>query len=209
MTRAARQVDYDHLVSELVGQGTRWEDAVQEVDETFLESKYDLSTLFRYQNEEEFKQKLKAEGYLRMFEQLMLNQDTTSVNLVFGIQGLTQNMQLRSNESVRVGTLRLIEQKGTFSTLIKVLGSLAGTSEDGEDGEEDDEDAEDEDEDENNVLQKLHILTFTSLLVQYPREEFLDYESLFILTEETAPILKAALDADCGEARYLKYTIQL
>lgn len=190
------------MVKEMLSQGASVEDAVQEVDETFIEGGYDLNSLFRYRNEEDLKQKAKVEGYLRMFEQLLVSHDA-SVNLVFGIQGLTQNLQSRGNETLRVGTLRLIEQKSTFTTIVKVLATLAAAAnneeiEDRSDGEDEDED---EDEDENKILQKLHILTFASIIAQYPREEFLDYENLLCLSEETAPLLKAAIDADCGEAR--------
>lgn len=202
MARFARQVDYDHMVKEMLSQGASVEDAVQEVDETFVEGGYDLNSLFRYRNDEDMKQKVKVEGYLRMFEQLLVSHDA-SVNLVFGIQGLTQNLQSRGNETLRVGTLRLIEQKSTFSTILRVLAAMAAASNDEEiedrsNGEDSDED---EDEDENKILQKLHILTFASIIAQYPREEYVDYETLLCLSEETAPLLKTAIDADCGEAR--------
>lgn len=202
MTRLARQIDYDHMVNELVTQqGASWEDAIQEVDETFSEGGYDLNSLFRYRNEEEFKQKTKTEGYLRMFEQLAAGFDA-SVNVIFGIQGLTQCIQSRGKEVIRTGTLRLVEQKKSFDTLIRVLGALSAESTENEDSNGEESDEED-DEDENKLLQKQNILNFIAILAQCPREDFLDYENFFCLSEETVAIFKAALDADGGEARYV------
>lgn len=202
MTKFARQVDYDHLVNDFVAQGASWEEAVVEANGTFVEGGYDLNGLFQYNSRQEYDQKTKAENYLRMFDQLLLAGDA-SVNLVFGLQGLTQNIQSRSSEVIRIGTLRLIEQRGTFQTLLKVLAHLSSEVEgeeiqDRSDGEDEDED---EDEDESKILQKQHLANFLQCLVDYPSDQYLDYSNFTMLNEENIPMLRTVLDADCGEAR--------
>jgi hypothetical protein len=204
MSNLARQVEYDHLVSELVATGQSWEDAIEETNATFIDSNYNLASLFRYRNQEEFEMKRKVESAVQELERIANGIPT--VNFVFALQGLVRNLQATqsSYEVVRIGTIRILERKSVFHIVLQALQALGKSDEEEEDEEnsngEDDDDEKDEIE-ENKVLSKLHLLSFLEILLDISPDCFLDYNSLFSMHEDEASLLKQLLDDDCGEAR--------
>lgn len=50
----ARQIEFDQLINDMLIEGMSLEDAVIETKETFIQSNYDLSLLFIYQNKSEY-----------------------------------------------------------------------------------------------------------------------------------------------------------
>jgi hypothetical protein len=88
----AKQVEFDTIVSEIIEEGSRVEDAVEEAKETFSSSGYDLSSLYLYDNETELRDKLAVEGNFKLMEETAAMEEDSMerrqklVNVYFAIQ---------------------------------------------------------------------------------------------------------------------------
>lgn len=209
MARLARQADFDNMVQMYVSDGASLTEAVEETVGALQDGGFSLDGIFLYQDQPQLEQKVKVESYLRMFDQVAQGAGSM-VNLVFGLQGLSQNLSSKAVEAVRRGTLRLVEDKMLLQISLRLLRSLTVSDdreiEDNSNGEEQDDE---DDEDEEKVKQKLHVLSFLNSVLELPSENFLNHSKFVALSVDDIEVLKSLLDADCGEFRLAAQYIAL
>lgn len=200
------QANYDQLVEGFLSDGLSLGDATNEAV-ACLEG-HDLSAVFQYTNARELEFKTKVDTYCKTIEQLVHGQQS-AVNVIFCLQGLSRNLSPppgsgSEGEVVRLGTLRLLEHRNIFKSLLQILHNLANNDEEEEqdrksNGEGSDED--DDNDDENKILQKENVLQFLNFMTAYPPSDYTSYEQCFGLAEEEIVGVCYALDADSSEAR--------
>ena len=98
---STRQIDYDHLIGELLNEGYSLEDAVSEANEIFEDGGFDLAKIFQYTTLKEKETKEALERNLLTVENAAVEKDTI-LNASFAFQGLRQALK-GADEFPRVG----------------------------------------------------------------------------------------------------------
>jgi len=203
MAKAARQVDFDQIVKDIVQSGNSWEEAAIEALETFEESNYDISGLFVYRSKVEYEEKEQLEKRCRTIEDVSTGKATV-VNMIFALQGLTQKL----NSPAGKMTMKLLESRNILNSLLQSLTIFRASDEDEENsnGEGDDSD---EDEDENKILQKTEIWKFIQFLLTLNQSLYLNYHNLLTLTEASVAMIHRTLDEDSDEIRIIELVLKV
>jgi hypothetical protein len=202
MARVAKQLEFDHIVKEIIQSGNDWSEAVQEALETFQDSNYDITSLYLYTNKLEYEEKEKVEKRCRTIEDVLQGKDSV-VNLTFALQGLSQTIKCNNNNSV--GTIKLTEYRKIVHNLIRILSQLCKEDDDEDNdaegnshGEGDDSD---EENDENKILQKIIILDFLLFYLTISPTLFRRYEELLLLDEALAQDVLKLIDGTSDQPK--------
>ncbi|RYH29863.1 hypothetical protein EON65_07090 [archaeon] len=213
---AARQVDFDQIVRELLEEGQHsWGEAVREAQETFVEGNYDVSTLFLYQNKEEYDIKHQMEARYRILEDVSMGKDSF-VNMTFGLQGILQTLRSHPPAShIQRGCKRMFEQRQGFHIVLAIFKRISNESTAADEEGDGKSNAEDKDTDssgdENDADDYTHyrLLLLDAILTLLHGEftpgqksSFRDVEAFLSLTEEESKFVVSLLDDISDEDRY-------
>ena len=190
MAQLAKQLEFDHIVKEVLESGSDWSEAVQEAIETFQESNYDLGALYIYTSKLEFEEKERVEVRCRTIDNVTQGKDTV-VNLNFALQGLSQTIKCNNNNSK--GTILMCESKKVPLKLIQVLSDLC-KEDDEEENSNGEEDSDEDDKEEDLIMQKVTVLNFLLFFLSQPTTAFRRYDELLLLDESLTQAVLRIID---------------
>eukprot|EP01031_Cornospumella_fuschlensis_P025775 gene25775-31125_t len=221
--KPARQVDFDQVVRDLLEEGQHsFAEAVQEAHETFVEGDYDVSTLFVYQNKEEYDIKQQMEARYRILEDVSMGKDSF-VNMIFGLQGILQTLRSHPPTShIQRGCKRMFENRQGFHVILAIFKRISEESSAAEEEGDGKSNAEDKDaessDDENDADDYTHyrLLLLDALLtllhgefVPGQKSSFRDIEAFLSLTEDEGKYVVSLLDDISDEDRLVAGFLEL